>query len=424
MKKYILATLISLFLSAPVLAKPAAKPIKNDMEIVATVGNDIISSMDVKSRMDLAVTSSGLPPTKEMKDKLYQQILKNLIDESLYKQEAEKLKITVNDEDLNNAVMALEQKNNIKAGTFKEFLKTKKVSYDLAIDQLKSQLIWNKVIAAKVRPKIVVTEREAEETMEHISHSAGMSELLISEIVLPFDNEKDAKRVKALSEKLANELKKGTDFAAVAKEFSRGSTAEAGGDLGWMREEQVQKSLLAKVRNLRNGEISDPFIVDNNYHIAKLNDRRALVNTEQPDGEVEMKQAFVPVAAGLKQNQEDEISGNIEKQGKSFKSCADFDTFAKNVNSQVEAQMIKSKITDLNGEIRTAVSGTPVGKLTPIIHGPGGFYIFAVCKKPAPVASLVDKNKVMDLILRNKIEVQAQEYLRDLRKNAFIEIRP
>ncbi|MCE3232685.1 MAG: putative peptidyl-prolyl cis-trans isomerase family protein [Rickettsiaceae bacterium] len=395
----------------------------SDLEIAAVVGDDVISNLDVKNRTDMAIASSGLQPSAEIKERLFPQIIQTLIDERLYVQEAKRLNITLSQADVDAAVSNLEMKNKIKPGTFKNFIKDKNIPYESVIDQLKAQILWGKIVNKRIRSKVSVTEREVEETTEHISHSSGVSELNVFEIVLPVENEKDSAKVRGAAQKLVAEIRKGADFSAVAKEFSRSTTAQTGGDLGWMSEEHLPKDILPRIRNLQIGEVSEPFLVNNSYHVVKLNDRRALVSSQDMDGEVQLKQAMVQIPEGSSDKTVKDIASNLNKKMLSFKSCDSFGSFAKDVNSVLDSQTIKTKISDLNGDIQGAIASTPQGKLTPLISTSNGFYIFAVCKKPQTKNSVVMKDKVNEIVLRKKLEVQAQQYLRNLRKNTLIEIR-
>jgi peptidyl-prolyl cis-trans isomerase SurA len=416
MKKYLLITAITILFSVTAIAK-------NDMEIVAIVGDDAVSSLDVKNRMDLAISSSGIKPTAEVKERLSQQIIKTLIDEKISAQEAKRLNITVNQQDIDNAIMNLEERNKIKPGTFKEFVKGKGISYDNTVEQLRAQLTWSKIVNKQVRPGISVTDHEMEEMMENISTTSGISELDISEIVLPVDNPKDLNSVKNLANKLVQEIRKGANFTDVAKQFSKSTTAESGGSLGWMREEQTPKEILPKVKTLRIGEISEPFLDSDNYYIVRLNDRKAGVKTETTEGDITIRQAFIPVTEGTSEANVKELAANIMKKSTAVKSCDDFPAFAKSINSQTDPQPIKTKFSEINPDMINTITTTPVGKLTPIVMSTTGLNIFAVCKKPEPVTSIVVKDKIKEIIFRRKIELQAQRYLRDLRKKSYIEIR-
>jgi peptidyl-prolyl cis-trans isomerase SurA len=416
MKKiYVLFISVFILFSQNVLAK--------NFEIVAIVGDTAISTIDLNERMELSLSFSGLPDTAETRAKLKPQILRTLIDEALYMQEARELRIDVTEEDLNQAIANLEKQNNITPGEFDNFIKEKKIPADAMMKQIRSQIIWTKILSRRIRPNIIVTEREIEEKLEHISNSSGISELDISEIVLPVDTPDDSKRVRLLAQDLYQEIKQGAEFESIAKEFSHSSTASAGGSLGWMREEHAPKEIISKVRNLQVGEVSLPFFVDSKYHIIKLNNRRALVSNPADVKNVKLKHAFVEIAKGTSKSKIMQIQERITKSAKNYNSCKDFARFAKKIGSQISTDTISLNVNDMNPEVIPAVIKTPVNKLTPPVPSPEGVHLFGVCHKEKPKAEVVLEDRLKEIITRRKLDLQAQRYLQKLRDKAFIEIR-
>jgi len=415
--KYILSTLFAILLSL------SSNALASNFEIVAIVNDTAISTMDLNERLDLSISSSGLKDDSLTRDKLKPQILRTLIDEALYMQEARELRIDASSLELKKAIVKLEKQNKLKQGTFDDFLKKNGIPVQAMKKQIESQVIWGKILNKRVRPKIIITEREIEEKLEHISNVSGISELDISEIVLHVDSPVDAKRIKSLAEKLYDEIKEGANFESIAKEFSQSSTASNGGSLGWVREEHAPKEIISKIRNLQVGGISLPFYENGNYYIIKLNDRRALINDPSTVKKVKLKHAFVEIANNLPKSEVIKMQDKIRASVVKYKSCADFAKLAKNINSKLSTETISIDISELNPEVKPAVIQTPVNSLTPPIPSPGGIHIFGVCDKTEPEKSIVLKDRIEGMILRRKIDLQAQRYLQKLRDKAFIEIR-
>lgn len=415
--KYILSTLFAIFLSF------SSNALASNFEIVAIVNDTAISTIDLNERLELSISSSGLPDSPQTRQKLKPQILRTLIDEALYLQEAKEMRIDASPMELKQAIVKLEKQNNLKQGTFEEFLKENNIPISAMKKQIESQVIWGKILNKRVRSRIIITDREIEEKLEHISNVSGISELDISEIVLHVDSPEDAERIRLLAEKLLEEIKNGASFESIAKEFSQSSTASNGGSLGWVREEHALKAIISKVRNLQVGGVSSPFYENGNYYIIKLNDRRALINDPTTVKSVKMKHAFVEIKNNLPKSKILEIQDNIKSNVQNYKSCSDFAKFAKNINSSLPTETIAIEVSELNPEVKPAVIQTPVNSLTPPIPAPGGIHIFGVCDKTEPEKSIVLKERIEGMILRRKMDLQAQRYLQDLRDKAFIEIR-
>ena len=70
------------------------------------------------------------------------------------------------------------------------------------------------------------------------------------------------------------ELKKGADFAALAKEKSKDPGAAEGGDLGYFTKDQMVPEFSAVAFKLGKGELSEPVKTQFGWHIIKVEDKR------------------------------------------------------------------------------------------------------------------------------------------------------
>ena len=100
----------------PVRAQPAAQaPLQGD-RIVATVNGEAISSGDVENRARLFVLSTGMRLAPDIVDRLRPQILRQLVDERLRMQEAQRRKVFVPDAAVAQAIRDIEQRNGMPQG--------------------------------------------------------------------------------------------------------------------------------------------------------------------------------------------------------------------------------------------------------------------------------------------------------------------
>ena len=81
------------------------------------------------------------------------------------------------------------------------------------------------------------------------------------------ESEDDAKKILA-------DLKKGGDFAAIAKEKSKDPGASEGGDLGYFSKDQMVPEFSETAFKLDKGQLSDPVKTQFGWHIIKVEDKR------------------------------------------------------------------------------------------------------------------------------------------------------
>lgn len=135
---------------------------KSQVSIAAVVNNKVISTMDVQQRLAFMLATMGMPYSKEAEAKFVPQIIDDLINEKLFLHEAEGLKLVVTDDEVRQAIQTVEMRNNLKAGDFDVFLRQHAIDKEAIIEQIRSQLLWNKIIAAQIMPKIKISDDQAE----------------------------------------------------------------------------------------------------------------------------------------------------------------------------------------------------------------------------------------------------------------------
>lgn len=268
------------------LALPIQVMAETSFGIAATVNKDAISESDVNDRMKLIFASSGIPNTKESRGKVKPQALDILIEEQLKIQEADRNNLSVTDEEIDNAFGAMAAQNQMSAEEFAKVMTRSGIPRQTLRRQIKAQIAWRKVIASVLRPRIDVTENDVTAKMTRLKENLGKTEYQVSEIFLPVIKEKEDKKIKELGEKLTQEIKNGrAPFGVVAAQFSKSSSAQQGGALGWVQEGELPKELDVVVRSLSEGQISPPIKGLSGYHILTLAGTRQISEETLPKEE-------------------------------------------------------------------------------------------------------------------------------------------
>lgn len=391
--------------------------------IVATVNDEAISSIALRERLQVAIVSSGLPDTAEVRAKLLPQVVQLLIDEALLEQEAAKRGISIDEKDVNSALESVAVKNNITMEQLPEFFQQRGISLRAVKQQVRAQVVKVRVVGREVRPDVSVTDQEVEEKMENIASQTGKEEYHLSEIVLPVDTPEDEGKITKLAEKLYEELQKGSDFKSVAREFSRSSTAASGGELGWLVEDSISRELRMQVGALKSGQVSKPLRLADGYHIMRLNDRRAIVAANQAESEVGMRQIFVPAKAGATEEERQAQFAQLEQQKAAISGCEGFGTAAEQLGSTADSKMVMTQLKNVKEEIRNVLSDLPVGVASPIVKSEQGFHVFMVCERINATPSFVQPARVRDILEQQKLELHFRRFVQDLRRDSFVEIR-
>lgn len=253
----------------------------------AVVNDDVISVLDLAMRVQLAVIAAGVEDTQDIRRRLTPQVLNSLIDERLQMQEARRLDIVVPDVQVAGALEQIAEQNNMTEGQFLTMLRNRGVIPTTLIDQIRAQIAWMSVIQRRVRPSVVIATEEVEEVVTRLSARRGSIERRISEIFIPVESTAKEAEAQANARRLFDELRRGANFTGLARQFSQSGTATLGGDLGWVRDGELDEELNTVLAQMGPGEISVPVRTLSGFHILFLRDIRKNEGQEIDRGRIQ-----------------------------------------------------------------------------------------------------------------------------------------
>ncbi len=240
----------------------------------AVVNDDIISVLDLTMRMQLSIIAAGVEDSQEVRRRLTSQVLRGLIDERLQMQEATRLDIEVTDVQVAGALEQISQQNQMTEGQFLTMLRNRGVIPTTLIDQIRAQIAWQTVVQRRLRPTVVISTEEVEEVVNRLSARRGSIERRVAEIFIPVESAAKEAEGLANANRLLDELRRGANFAGLARQFSQSGTATLGGDLGWVQDGELDEELNSALLQMGPGDISRPIRTLTGYQILLLRDMR------------------------------------------------------------------------------------------------------------------------------------------------------
>ncbi|MDE0191372.1 MAG: peptidylprolyl isomerase [Gammaproteobacteria bacterium] len=247
--------------------------------IVAIVNDDVVLVSEYEDRL-----AEWMPRLNESErnnplliSTLREQVLEQLISESIQLQEAEMRGIDVDDETLTRAVAEFAGRNNVTLEEFIADMAAQGNSYRALRERIRRDMTIDRVQRAVVTRRIVVTERDIDELLaspfikEAISDEYRLGHILLE--VTPEMTFAQIDEVREKADRLVADLREGADFAATAIEHSAAPTAAAGGDLGWRKESRIPSRFLDVV-GLDIGAVAEPSQDSSGFHIVKMIDKR------------------------------------------------------------------------------------------------------------------------------------------------------
>lgn len=414
---------IGFALAALALAAAAPTFAQQVQRIAAIVNDEVVSGFDVEQRIDMVIKSTRLRDTQETRRRLRQQVLRGLIDETLQLQAAQRNNISVSEEDLQRAYGVLERQNQLEAGRLVDFLRANGLSQDALARQLRAEIAWSKLVRRRLQPSVSIGEDEVNEVLNRLEANADLPETRLSEILLPVDSPENEDETLREALRLVQQLRGGAPFDAVAREFSRGATANNGGEMGWIQPGQLAEELDRAVAAMVVGGVSEPVRATGGYYIIKLHERRSIAGDDPLETKLTLKQVRVPLPGGRTGPNAVAARDLTEQIMARAPGCDGLAGTAAAFEIQDAGDLGTVKLRELPEEIRGAVAELPIGDFSKPIVSNDAIMLLMVCEREVPVVEPPDRQKIEQELLRRRLAMLAQRYLRDLRRDAVVELR-
>ena len=436
-----LAKIASLAALAGALAIPASSVAQNaadpfglpaDVEIMANndpnvrvataiVNGDVITGTDVDQRVALVTSASQNEVSGEELIRLRQQVLRNLIDETLQIQEAKAQELPVERADVERSCARLAAQNfGQDPSAMDTYLRSVGSSPASLKRQIEGELAWQRLLGRNVSPFVNVAEEEVNEVLKRLEASRGTEEFRLGEIYLSATPESDA-AVTQNANRIVEQLRQGGSFVAYARQFSEASTAAVGGDLGWVRPAQLPAELATAAAQMQPGQLVGPLAIPGGYSILLLIDRRQVLTADPRDAVLSLKQISIGFPEGATQETANERARTFAEGVQTMRGCGDVETVAERIGATVVTND-EIRARALPEQLQAAILSLQIGQSTPPFGSvEDGIRVLMLCGRDDPeVASGPNFETLMDQMTEERVNKRAQRYLRDLRNDAYI----
>lgn len=386
------------------------------------VNGEVITQSDVDQRLALlAIANGGEIPTTEL-DALRQQVLSNLIDETLQIQAAKTEEIDIDDDDIDRAVARVAGNVKQTPDQLAAYLKSRGSSIKSIRRQIQGEIAWRRLQTKKIEHNVSVGDDEVKAVIEKLEASKGSTEYRVGEIYLSATTANDA-QVQQNILKIFQALQQGGSFVGYARQYSESSSAAVGGDLGWMRPEQLPDVLSARLREMHAGQLSSPIKVPGGYSIIAVQDERKILTADPRNAVLALKQVSIGFPAGTNRAQAEPTLAKFAASSQSIGGCGGADKLA----SDFKGSVVSSddvKMRDLPPALQEMLLQMQVGQATrPFGSIEEGVRVLVLCGRDVADPTLPTADQVMNQLTEERVNTRSRRYLRDLRRDAVIDFR-
>ncbi len=413
--------------AAPGPQSPTTQPPAGEVtetRIAAVVNDEVISVADLRSRLRMVMLSSNLTDSPETRQRVAAQVLRTIVDEKLQMQEAKRQNITATDEEINKAVAQIEKQNNMQPGQLDQVLKSRGIERSALIDQLTASIVWTKLVRKLVSQTNIVSDEEIDYALKRAKETSNEPQSRVAEIFLAVDNPQQEDEVRRLAERLTEQMKQGARFSAVAQQFSQSATAAVGGDVGWVRPEQLSPELGRAVGQLRPGELSPPIRTGAGFYLLLVLDRRAGRSAGPEDNLLHLVQIVFPFPPQATEPARRAAIAEAQSARTTAKDCEEMLKIGKEKGSAQLSSEGHLRTDQIAPAMRSIVLALEPGKASQPIVQKNGVGVIMVCDKAAPTAPTIpSREDVAETLMRQRLDTLARRYMRDLRRTAFVDVR-
>ncbi len=413
-----------------VAAADAPAPIQPVDAIAAVVNSQVITRNELAARYaqiaaQLQQQNVPLPP----KDVLEKQVLERMIIERVLLQHAQETGIRVDPVMLDQAIQRVAEQNHMSVEQLKEALTKDGMGYERFRDRLKDQMMVDQARQRDVDNHITVSDAEIAGYLQTQATQGANEQYNLSQIYIAVPENAtpaDIQAKEAKAEEVLQKLRAGGNFEELSASYSDAPNALQGGALGWRDGGQFPPDFLQIIAKLPIGGYSNILRTNSGFHIFKLNGKRAqdekLMVTQSQVREILIKTNEATSAEDARQRLAS-IRDRIEHGAATFADMA----------RQYSQDPSSAKGGDIGWvnpgatlpEFQKVMDSLKPGELSQPFETPLGWFLIEVtARREKDMTAERAKLEARKAIFERKAEEAYQDWVRQLRDAAYVEIFP
>ncbi|MCS5710113.1 peptidylprolyl isomerase [Candidatus Berkiella aquae] len=414
-----------LVVSTCVYAKP--QPIDG---IAAIVNDSVITRSELRNELEMVkqqiLHSGNTAPEHSILEK---QVLEHLIVNEIQLQMAKKTGLQVDDNALDNAISTIAKQNGLSVTQLREAVNSQGMDYNQYRDNVRRQMTVSQLQQRDVLSGIQISEQEINQFLQSPNGLGSMvSEYRLGHILLSLPESPSPVEIEAAAQKaqlIVNKLRQGEDFATLAMAESQGEGALQGGDLGWRRLPELPTLFEKIVPTLKAQDVPEPIRSNSGIHIIKLLEKRT---AQQAIATIEkFRVRHILIKTNTVTSDRDalarlnEIRSKLNK-GETFTQLAK--AYSQDLASATNGGDLGWITKDvLVPEFAEAMEKLALNELSEPVKTPFGWHLIEVQEKQAHASDdTALRQKARDMLQQRKFEEKQQEWVRQLRDEAYVKM--
>src|SRR5690554_4068947 len=398
--------------------------------VVAIVDDDVILQTQLEARVNtivgrLSAQGTGLPP----RQMLEQRVLEQLIAESVQLQMADKMGMRISDNELNETLANIARSNGMTMAQFESQLAEEGVTYQQAREQIRNEMLTSRVQQRQVGNRVRITDNEVENYLQaQAGAGSDGAEYRLAYIFIQVDepgNEASVRQARNLADNLRQQILDGRDFREVAVAESDASNALEGGDMGWRSERQLPSLVAPVVPELEVGIPSEVLENNSGFHMVMVMEKRGGTQ-KQVIQQNRVRHILIRPSEAITDT---EAEATIRELSQQLQDGADFAVLARQYSDDPVSGSDGGNLGWVSpGQMvpafEQAMQEASVGEYKGPFRSQFGWHILQVEeRRQKDVSGEMKEAEARQAIYQRKFEMEMQNWLREIRDEAFVEFK-
>lgn len=397
--------------------------------IVAVVDDEVITRLDLEERVRFArrqLQQQGTPPPPEAV--LERQLLDRMIGDRVQLQYAKSTGLRIDDAELERALGRIAQENRLSLADLRGAIEKGGVPFAKFREDIRSEIVMARLREREVDNKIAVSDGEIDNFIRTQQAQEGKGdEFNLSHILVVVPEKASPEQIQqrlSRAEQALAQLKGGADFRQVAAAFSEAPDALQGGLLGWRESARLPEIYIDALKPMRIGDVSPVLRSANGFHILRLNDQRGATSPII----VQQTRARHILIKTNELVSENDARARLTALKERLENKADFAELAR-VHSEDGSATKGGDLGwlspgDTVPEFERAMQALKPGEISAPVRSSFGWHLIQVMERRNEDMSRERQRLAARQMLRERKSDEAyQEWVRQLRDRAFIEVR-
>jgi peptidyl-prolyl cis-trans isomerase SurA len=395
--------------------------------VVAIVEDDVIMSSELRERLQLlqdnmAAQGRELPP----QEVLVQQVLDRLILESIQMQMGQRAGVRISDAQLNAALNRIAAKNQLTLDQFRMQLERQGKSYQQMREDVRRELIIQRVQGGNVNQRIQITDQEVDNFLEsEEGRQMTAEEYHLVHALLPVpqaEGTAEDRAAAAYVNEVYTRIQAGGSFRDEVSAVS-GDFVFTGGDLGWRKRDALPSLFREVAPGLSIGETSSPIRSPSGYHLIFLAEKRG---GEMVIQQTHVRHILLKPSAIRNDDETRELAADLRQDvidGEDFEELAR--EYSEDIGTAQEGGDLGWTMPgQMVAEFQNVMDSTALDDVSQPFRSEFGWHILQVLeRRQEDVSNTVVRNRATEMLHQRKYQEELDAWLRKIRDEAFVDIK-